>query len=58
MTEQIFSGNMPVLPLRGIVIFPDQTVHFEVGRKKSILALEEAMQKDQNLLLIPQRDIT
>ena len=58
MSENITSGILPVLALRGLAVFPDQTVHFEVGRKKSVLALEEAMRKDQNLLLIPQKDIT
>ncbi|MBQ8768055.1 MAG: endopeptidase La [Oscillospiraceae bacterium] len=58
MSENIISGVLPVLALRGLAVFPDQTVHFEVGRKKSVLALEEAMRKDQNLLLIPQKDIT
>ena len=58
MIENITTGNLPVLALRGLAVFPDQTVHFEVGRKKSVLALEEAMKGDQNLLLIPQRDIT
>ena len=58
MSETITAGIMPVLALRGLTIFPDQTVHFEVGRKKSVLALEEAMKKDQTLLLIPQRDMT
>ena len=57
MSEMIHVGNMPILALRGLVIFPDQTVHFEVGRTKSILALEEAMKGDQTLLLIPQKDI-
>ena len=57
MSEMIHVGNMPILALRGLVIFPEQTVHFEVGRKKSILALEEAMKDDQTLLLIPQKDI-
>ena len=58
MSENITSGNLPILALRALAVFPDQTVHFEVGRKKSILALEEAMKKDQILLLIPQKDIT
>ena len=58
MSELITAGNLPILALRGLAVFPDQTVHFEVGRKKSVLALEEAMKNDQNLLLIPQRDIT
>ncbi len=57
MTEQFMSGNMPILALRGIVVFPDQTIHFDVGRMKSVLALEAAMKKDQILMLVPQKDI-
>ena len=57
MTEQFYSGNMPVLALRGLVVFPDQTIHFDVGRIKSIFALESAMKKDQILMLVPQKDI-
>ncbi len=57
MTEQFVSGKMPVLALRGLAIFPDQTVHFDIGRVKSALALEAAMKGDQTLLLIPQKDI-
>ena len=53
----IYAGKMPVLALRGLAIFPEQTVHFDVGRVKSALALEEAMKGDQILLLIPQKDI-
>ena len=58
MEEKIVAGQLPILALRGLAVFPDQTVHFEVGRKKSVLALEQAMKNDQNILLIPQRDIT
>ena len=57
MDEKWSVGTLPILALRGMVVFPEQTVHFEVGRKKSILALEEAMKRDQLLLLMPQRDI-
>lgn len=57
MKDQLISGNLPVLALRGIVIFPDQTIHFDVGRMKSVLALEAAMKKDQILMLVPQKDI-
>ena len=56
--SEITTGRLPVLALRGLAVFPDQTTHFEVGRQKSVLALEEAMRNEQNLLLIPQRDIT
>lgn len=58
MNMNITVGTMPILALRGLAVFPDQTVHFEVGRVKSVLALEEAMKKDQTLMLIPQRDIS
>jgi len=58
MSEMIHSGKLPILALRGLAIFPDQTIHFEVGRKKSVLALEKAMDNNQELLLVPQRDIT
>ena len=51
------SGNMPVLALRGIAVYPDQTIHFDVGRIKSVLALEAAMRKDQIMMLVPQKDI-
>ena len=57
MTEQFISGNMPILALRGITVFPDQTIHFDVGRMKSVLALEAAMKKDQILMLVPQKEI-
>ena len=58
MEEKMYVGTLPILALRGLAVFPDQTIHFEVGRKKSVLALDEAMKQDQTLLLIPQRDIT
>ena len=57
MTETIYAGKMPILALRGLAIFPEQTVHFDVGRAKSVRALEAAMKQDQTLLLIPQKDI-
>ncbi len=57
MNEVLISGQLPILALRGIVIYPDQTVHFDIGRPKSIQALETAMKGDQTLLLVPQKDI-
>ena len=56
--KEIFTDcNMPVLALRGIAVYPDQTVHFDIGRMKSAMALEAAMKKDQILLLVPQKDL-
>ena len=57
MDELLITGRMPVLALRGMVVFPEQTVHFDVGRVKSALALERAMKHDQILFLAPQKNI-
>ena len=48
--------TFPLLPLRDIVVFPHMVVPLFVGREKSVRALEEAMQRDRNLLLSAQRD--
>ena len=57
MQEPIASQQMPVLALRGIVVYPAQTVHFDIAREKSVKALEKAMEQDQTLILVPQKDI-
>ena len=57
MSEIVVMGKMPVLALRGMTVFPEQTVHFDVGRVKSALALDAAMKKDQILFLAPQKRI-
>ena len=57
MSELAANGILPVLALRGLVIFPEQTIHFDIGRVKSALALEAAMKADQTLLLMPQKNI-
>lgn len=57
MNEVLLSQRLPVLALRGLNVFPGMTIHFDVGRKKSIRAVEEAMRNDQEIFLITQRDI-
>lgn len=57
MSEITYAGKMPILALRGLAVFPDMTVHFDVGRKKSALALDAAMKGDQTLFLVPQKDL-
>ncbi|MBQ7416435.1 MAG: endopeptidase La [Oscillospiraceae bacterium] len=57
MSEQIISGRLPVLALRGLVVFPGQSVHFDVGRMKSVKALEQAMKDGQYIFLAPQKNI-
>lgn len=58
MDEKLYSGVLPILALRGLAVFPDQTVHFDIGRPQSLKALETAMKGDQHLLLVPQKDLT
>ena len=48
--------KMPVLPLRNIVVYPHMVVPLFVGRDKSITALEEVMDKGQELLFLAQKD--
>lgn len=48
--------TLPLIPLRGITIFPFMVLHFDVGREKSIVSLDEAMLKNQEIFLVPQKD--
>ena len=48
--------TLPLLPLRGLTVFPFMTLYFDVGREKSIKALEEAMINDQMIFLVAQKD--
>lgn len=50
-------ATMPMLPMRGLVLFPDSTMHFDVGREKSMLALKAAMDTDRKVFVIAQSDI-
>ena len=48
--------EMPVIPLRGISIFPTMVIHFDVGREKSVSALEYALLSDQTVFLVTQKN--
>ncbi len=48
---------LPLLPLRGLTVFPYMILHFDVGRPKSIKALEEAMINNQLIFLVTQKDV-
>ncbi len=50
------SERLPVLPLRGVLVFPDMVLHLDVGRERSISALERAMMKDNRILLVTQKE--
>lgn len=59
MTDKVNDKNarhMPLLPLRGIVVYPHMILHFDVGRVKSIKAIEESMLEEQLIFLAAQRD--
>ena len=51
-------STLPLLALRGLVAFPNTSVKFDVGREKSINALQEAVSKDQYIFLVAQQNIT
>lgn len=48
--------KLPVLTLRGLMLFPHMVLNFDVGREKSVGALEEAMTETQQVFLVAQRD--
>ncbi len=48
---------IPLLPLRGILVYPTMVLHLDVGRNKSVQALENVMVNDHNILLATQREI-
>ena len=49
--------TLPLIPLRGITIFPSMVMHFDVGREKSILALESAMENNGQVFLVTQKRV-
>lgn len=48
---------LPVLALRGLCVFPKMLTHFDVGRKSSMAAVEEALREDQQIFLVTQKDV-
>ncbi len=48
--------SVPLLPLRGIVVFPYMVAHLDVGRPQSIKAIERAMLEDKKIFLVTQKD--
>lgn len=54
--QEGMTSIMPVLPLRGLVIFPGMLIHFDVAREKSVNALYSAMGSDQRIFVVAQKD--
>ena len=48
--------SLPLIPLRGLMVFPHMVLHFDVGRPRSVAALEQTMMEDQKVLLVAQKD--
>lgn len=48
--------KLPLVPLRGMTVFPNTALYFDIGRDKSISALEQAMIDNQEILLVAQKD--
>ena len=57
MEEELKTMNIPVLALRGLTVFPHMSLTFDVERRISIAALERAMEADQDVFLVTQREI-
>ena len=49
--------SLPAIALRGLVVFPNNVIHFEVGRPQSIAAVEWAMENNTSLFLVAQKDM-
>lgn len=49
--------ELPILPLRGILVFPYVVIHLDVGRERSMAAIEEAMLRDRQILLLAQKEM-
>lgn len=56
MSDKLYS-EMPMIALRGLVIFPSVQLHFDVGRAKSLAAVNEAMARDRLVFLAAQKDL-
>ncbi|MCY7856164.1 MULTISPECIES: endopeptidase La [Bacillus] len=50
--------SIPLLPLRGLLVYPTMVLHLDVGREKSVQALEQSMMNDHMIFLATQRDIS
>ena len=55
--KSMLFGVLPMIALRGLVMFPEMRLHFEAGREKSVAALKAAMESGKEVLLVSQYDI-
>jgi ATP-dependent Lon protease len=57
MATQDQLRTLPLLPLRGLLVYPTMVLHLDVGREKSVKALEKAMVEDNLILLVTQKEV-
>src|SRR5690606_29909609 len=57
MEKEAKTLELPLLALRGVLVYPTMVIHLDVGRRKSIQALESAMMGDQVLFLVTQKEV-
>ena len=50
--------NIPLLPLRGLLVYPSMILHIDVGRERSVFAIEHAIAQDNLIFLATQRDMS
>ena len=55
MAEQLYT--LPLVPLRGMMIFPHTVLHFDVGRPKSVAAVEQALKGDRKIMMVAQKEM-
>ena len=56
MTNIIETADLPLVPLRGITVFPNMIMHLDIGRESSVNALEVAMVGDRRIFLVTQKN--
>lgn len=58
MAKRKTTKNVPLLPLRGLLVFPSMMLHIDVGRERSVAALEQALLEDSIVFLASQKEMT
>ena len=56
--QQINMNNIPLLPLRGLLVYPTMILHIDVGRERSVFAIEHAIAQDNLIFLATQKDMS
>ena len=57
MTKKSEEKIVPLLPLRGLLVFPTMVLHIDVGRERSVAALEQALLSDNRVFLATQKEM-